>query len=71
VLGVLGLAVPMAVVVGRAASRLPSRRAQSVVAVAAVTFAAIACVVQGGFSHLLGSIVARNRYRAESREVGW
>jgi hypothetical protein len=57
VLGVLALAAPLAVVVGRAVSRLPSRRTQSVVAVAAVAVAAFAGVAQGGFPHLLSSMV--------------
>jgi hypothetical protein len=62
VLGVLALAAPLAVAVGRAVSPLPSRHTQSAVAVAAVAVAAVAVatfagVAQGGFPHLLSSMV--------------
>jgi hypothetical protein len=57
VLAVIALAVPVAALAGWRVSRLGSRRAQSVVSIAAVFVAAGAGVFQGGISHLLGSVV--------------
>jgi hypothetical protein len=54
VLAVIALAVPLAAVIGWRVSRLHSRRAQFVVAIAAV---AVAGVIQGGPSHLLGTVI--------------
>ena len=55
VLAVIALAVPLAALIGWGVSRLRSPRAQFVVAIAAVAVAAVAGVIQGGQSHLLGS----------------
>lgn len=55
VLGVLAMAAPLALLVGWAVSRLRSRRGQTVAAIAAVGVAAVAGLIQGGFSHLLGT----------------
>lgn len=57
VLAVIVLALPLAAFVGWFVSRLDSRRAQVAVAIAAVAVAAIAGVIQGGFSHLVGTVV--------------
>jgi hypothetical protein len=57
VLGVIALVVPLAVVAGRAVSRMRDRRARSLVSGAAVVIAAVAGVLQGGFSHLFGTVV--------------
>ena len=57
VLAVIVLAVPLALAVGWAVSRLRNRHAQSVASVVAVAVAAVAGVTQGGFSHLLGTAV--------------
>jgi hypothetical protein len=48
VLSVIALAMPLAVLVGWSVSRLHSRRAQSVVSIAAAAVAAVAGVIQGG-----------------------
>jgi hypothetical protein len=57
VLAVIALVIPLAAVVGWAVSRLHSLRVQSIVSIAAVLVAAVAGVIQGGFSHLLGTVV--------------
>jgi hypothetical protein len=44
-------------VVGRAVSRVQSRRAQSVIAVVAVFVATVAGVIQGGVSHLVVTVI--------------
>jgi hypothetical protein len=58
VLGVLTLAVPLAVAVGIAVSRIESRRTRSGIALSAIIVAAVAGVVQGGASHLVGMVIA-------------
>ncbi|ART69739.1 hypothetical protein BTO20_15090 [Mycobacterium dioxanotrophicus] len=55
VLTVIVLAVPVAAVVGRRVSSLQSRRAQTIVAIAAMAVAATSAVIQGGSSHLLSA----------------
>jgi hypothetical protein len=57
VLAVIALAVPLAALIGWGVSRLRSPRAQFVVAIAAVAVAAVAGVIQGGQSHLLGTVI--------------
>ena len=57
VLAVIALAVPLAAFVGWRVSRLHSHRAQFVTAIAAVAVAAVAGLIQGGPSHLLGTVV--------------
>lgn len=57
VLAVIALAVPLAAFVGWRVSRLHSHRAQFVIAIAAVAVAAVAGLIQGGPSHLLGTVV--------------
>jgi hypothetical protein len=57
VLAVIVLAVPLAAIIGWRVSRLRSRRAQLGIAIAAVGVAAVAGVIQGGTSHLLGTVV--------------
>jgi hypothetical protein len=57
VLAVIALMVPLAAFIGWRVSRLNSRRAQFVVAIAAVAIAAVAGVIQGGLSHLVGTVV--------------
>ncbi len=58
VLGVIVLAAPLAVLVGRAVSRMRSRRAQSLVSTGAVAFSAVAEMIQGGLPHVVGTVVA-------------
>jgi hypothetical protein len=58
VLGVIALAIPLAVVVGRTVSRLQRRRTQSIVSLVAIAVAVVAGVIQGGRSHLLGTAIA-------------
>lgn len=57
VLIVIVLAIPVAAVVGWRVSKLRSRRAQFGVAVAAVGVAVAAGVIQGGISHLVGTVI--------------
>jgi hypothetical protein len=57
VLGVMALAVPLAVLVGWTVSRVRSRRIKSTVSVAAVVVAIVAGLIQGGISHLVGTVV--------------
>jgi hypothetical protein len=57
VLAVIALSVPLAIVAGRAVSRVRSRRTRSLAAGAAVVVAAVAGVLQGGVSHLFGTVV--------------
>ncbi|MET0702397.1 MAG: hypothetical protein ABWY93_22310 [Mycobacterium sp.] len=57
VLAVLALAVPAAAVVGWAVSRLRSRQTQGVISIVAVVVSAVAGVIQGGFWHLLGTVL--------------
>ena len=57
VLAVIALAFPLAALAGWRVSRLRRRRTQSLVSTAAVAVAAMATVIQGGISHLLGTIV--------------
>jgi hypothetical protein len=57
VLAVIALAVPLAALVGWCVSRLDRPRAQFAVSVAAVAVAAVAGVIQGGSSHLLGTVI--------------
>ncbi|MBV8966242.1 MAG: hypothetical protein JO191_08720, partial [Mycobacteriaceae bacterium] len=57
VLAVIAFAVPLAALVGWLISRLNSRRAQFVVAIAAAAVAAVASAIQGGLSHLVGTAV--------------
>lgn len=57
VLTVLVLALPLAALVGWAVARLRSRRLQVVAFVVAVVVAVIAGPIQGGPSHLLGTVV--------------
>jgi hypothetical protein len=57
VLGVVALAVPLAVLVGWTVSGVSSRRIKSTVSVAAVVVAIVAGLIQGGISHLVGTVV--------------
>jgi hypothetical protein len=57
VLAVIVLALPLALTVGWVVSRLCNRRTQSVSSIAAVVIAAVASMIQGGPSHLLGVVV--------------
>ena len=57
VLTVIALAVPLAAFVGWLVSRMHNRRAQLGVAIAAVVVATIAGVIQGGWSHLVGTAI--------------
>jgi hypothetical protein len=76
VLTVIALVVPLAVLAGWTVSQLHSHRAQSVVSPAAMVIAAVAGVIQGGFSHLLGSavvivVVALCTTSGVSAVLGW
>jgi hypothetical protein len=76
VLGVIALVVPLAVLAGRLVSRIRSRRAQFVVAIVSIAIAAVAGVVQGGFTHLLGTaivvaVVALTTVTGVGAVLGW
>jgi hypothetical protein len=58
VLAVIALVAPLAVAVGVAVSRLRNRRSQYVASLASVAVAAVAGMVQGGPSHLFGTVIA-------------
>src|SRR5262249_33622725 len=56
-LAVVVLAIPVAALIGWSVSKLRSRHAQLAVAVVAVGVAAVGGLIQGGVSHLLGTVV--------------